>query len=175
MAKTKPEITTIEQQPVDDGKRPEQGPAEVRKVTPMELQRFKGSEYERAEYVCTAHDHTTPQDLLEPGYWAHVSTLLRPRARVEAWANDGTWMAEYVALEAGRNWARLHLLQVYHFTSGDMAMTQADAMTPYEITFRGPHSKWSVVRKSDRAVLHEGSDTARGATDWLTERMAAGM
>ena len=174
MAK-KLDSATEEQQTVEGNQQSAPAAKSERKVTPMDMPRFKGSEYERAEYVCTAHDHTTPQDLLEPGYWAHVSTLLKPRARVEAWANDGTWMAEYVTLEAGRNWARLHLLQVYHFTSGDMAMTQADAMTPYEITFRGPHSKWSVIRKSDRAVLHDGSDTARQATEWLTERMAAGI
>lgn len=149
--------------------------AAERKVTQMEQPRFKGVEFMRSEYLCTAHPNTTPEDLLAPEYWAHISAQLRPRDRIEAWANDGSWMAEYVVLEAGRNWARLHLLQVYHFTSGDQAMTQADAMSPYEITFRGPHAKWSVVRKSDRQVVHEGAETARAAAEWLTGRMQAGV
>ena len=127
----------------------------------------------RSEYLCTAHPNTTPEDLLAPEYWAHISAQLRPRDRIEAWANDGSWMAEYVVLEAGRNWARPHLLQVYHFTSGDQAMTQADAMSPYEILHRGPHCQWSVIRKVDREVMHEGEATMDGAVAWLKERLKA--
>jgi hypothetical protein len=144
-----------------------------RKVRPMEVMRFNGEEFSRMAWVCTAFEHTNPEDLLQPEYWAHVATKLTPRSRIEAWADDGSWMAEYVVLEAGRNWARLHLLTVHHFTSADIAQTLADRMSPYEITHRGPHAKWSVIRKSDRQVLSEGYETARGAAEYMDERLKA--
>lgn len=144
-----------------------------RKVRPMEAPRFRGVEFVRNEWLCTAFEHTTPQDLLDPAYWAHLSSQMKPRDRVEAWADDGTWMAEYVVLESGRTWARLHCIAAHHFTTADQARTQADAMSPYAIEFRGPHNKWSVIRKTDREVMHEGEETVRAATEWLEERMKA--
>lgn len=146
-----------------------------RKVRQIEAPRFAGLEYGREAWLATAFADTTPQDLLEPSYWSHVSMKMRPRARVEAWADDGTWMAEYVVLDCGRNWAKLHLLAVHYLTTADVAATAADAMSPYEVTYRGPHSKWSVVRKADRVVMHEGSETMMAATTWLQERMKAGV
>lgn len=148
-------------------------PPDERKVRAMDIARFRGEEFLRSKWLATAFEHTTPEDLLKPDYWAHVSTHLRPRDRIEAWADDGTWMAEYVVLEAGRNWARLSIVSVHRFTNADQAMTHADALAPYEITHRGVHSKWSVIRKSDRQVMSEGYDTMRGATDWLAEHMKA--
>ena len=158
---------------VDQAAAPKSPPAAERKVTPMDEMRFKGAEYAREQWLVTAHENTTPKDLLEPSYWAHVATKLRPRARIEAWANDGTWLAEYVVLEAGRNWAKLHLLSVHHLTTADVAQTQADLLSAYEVTFRGGHCLWSVIRKIDREVVHEGEQTMDGAVAWLKERLKA--
>lgn len=144
-----------------------------RAVTPMDLQRFKGREYMVSDYVCTAHPHTEPEDLLKPEYWAHVSTHVTPRTSIEAWGDDGTWMARYVVLEAGRNWAKLHMTEKHRLTTVDVALTQAEAMSPYEITHRGPHCQWSVIRKKDNQVVHEGEATRDGAVNWLRERLKA--
>lgn len=176
MAKTPPQNKTAEpaQAPAPAPTAHAPAPAE-RKVRQIESQRFAGLEFGREAWLATAFAGTTPQDLLEPAYWSHVSMKMRPRARVEAWADDGTWMAELVVLDCGRNWARMHLLGVHHLTTGDVAASQADAMSPYEVTYRGPHAKWSVVRKADRSVMHEGAETMMGATEWLQERMKAGV
>jgi len=161
------------QAPAAPAKVPEAAPAEEVRATPMEQVRFKPTEYLRNTFLCTAFERTTPQQMLLPEYWAHVAHQMRPRDRVEAWANDGTWMAEFVVLDASRAWARVQLLNVHHFTTSDQARTQADAMNPYEVTHRGPHSQWSVVRKSDRMVVSEGHATIDQATNWLKERMKA--
>lgn len=170
MAKN-PEATQTSPAPVQAQKAPEP----ERKVRQIEAPRFAGLEYGREAWLATAFANTTPQDLLDPSYWSHVSMKMRPRARIEAWADDGTWMAEYVVLDCGRNWAKLHLLAVHHLTTADVATSQADAMSPYEVTFRGHHAKWSVIRKTDRAVMHEGSETMMAATTWLQERLKAGV
>ena len=149
-----------------------------RKVTQMDQPRFKGVEFMRSEYLCTAHPNTTPEDLLAPEYWAHISAQLRPRDRIEAWANDGSWMAEYVVLEAGRNWANVKTLNCWNLSGEDIARTSAAiaaeyAGLPYEVKFRGEHCLWSVLRKSDNAVMHENEGTKGGADQWLRERMKA--
>lgn len=144
-----------------------------RGVTPADKQRFKARNFEVNDYVYTAHENTVPEDLLAPDYWAHISQELTQRARIEAWANDGAWMAEYVVLDTGRNWAKLHLLHKYQLTRLDPAQAEAEAASPYSIEHRGPHSKWSVLRKSDSAVVHEGEETRDGAAGWLRERLKA--
>lgn len=147
--------------------------AKERKVQPAEAVRFKSTEFVWTRYALTANAGVTPQDMLAPEYWAHIAAQLKPRDEVVAWADDGTWRAEFVVLGSDRNWARVHLVGVSHFTSADVAQTLADQLSPYEISHRGPHSKWSVIRKSDRMVVAEGYDTARQATEWLEGRMKA--
>ena len=146
---------------------------EDRKITPIDDQRFKLAEHGREHWLATAHENTRPSDLLRTDYWAHVSNKLRPRARIEMWANDGSWMAEYVVLEASRNWARVAMLQAHILTGADISQTQADGLSPYEIAHRGPHHQWSVIRKIDREVMHDGEPTMQGCVDWLQERMKA--
>lgn len=144
-----------------------------RGVTPADKQRFKQRNFEVSDFVYTAHENTVPEDLLRQDYWAHIAQELTPRARIEAWANDGSWMAEYVVLDTGRNWAKLHLLAKHQLSKLDPAQAEAEAASPYSIEHRGPHAKWSVLRKSDNEVVHEGSETREGAATWLRERLKA--
>lgn len=156
-------------------KQPTEEPIKVeRKVEQLNPIRMKEGQYERTVWVITAHENTYPQDFTDPAYWSHVASKLRPWDRIEARANDGTWYAELIVLEAGRNWARVQLLSAISLTTADIAMTQSNKLSAYEIVFRGPHSQWSVIRKADREVVHEGETTQGGAVNWLNERMKAG-
>lgn len=150
-------------------------PPEDRKVEQLNPTRMTEAEYQRSIYVCTAHANTRPTDLLDPAYWAHVSAKLKPWDHLEVRANDATWYAEYIVLEAGRTWAKVHMLNHTSLTSQDVAASQASALTPYLVVHRGEHSKWSVVRKVDHEVVHEGEATQGGAVDWLNERLKAGL
>lgn len=149
--------------------------AEERKVEQLNPTRMADAEYQRNIHVVTAHANTLPEDLLDPAYWSHVATRMKAWDHIEARANDGTWYAEYIVLEAGRTWVKTHMLRSASLTSADVATSQATAMMPYEVVFRGPHCMWSVVRKADREVMHEGEGTQGGAIDWLNERLKAGL
>lgn len=127
-----------------------------RKIQPITHTDLKESEFVRPFYCATVPFGTQPNDLLSPEYWAHVANQLKPWARIEARAVDGTWFAEYVVLDVGRTWAKLHMLNQHNLTTPDVALSQANAMSPYEVKWRGPIAKWSVVRKSDSAVQTEG-------------------
>lgn len=152
---------------------PAVAPAPERTITQLNPIRLKGAEYERITWVVTAHEHTEPSDLLRPDYWAHVAAKLGPWHRIEARANDGSWYGEYLVLEAGRSWARVKMLHIWPLTTTDVALSQAAQMTPFEVMFRGPHNLWSVIRKSDKAVMHEGEQTEGGAIDWMNDRLKA--
>lgn len=146
---------------------------EDRKLVPADPQRFQGAEFKRAQYILDASEGTRPEDLAQPAYWVHLGEKLRPWAEIMVRANDGLWYARLIVLEAGRNWAKVHIEQVEHLSTAEVAITQADAMSPYEVKYRGPHNQWSVIRKADAAVVHEGSPTIDGAVAWLKGRLQA--
>lgn len=151
----------------------EQPPKAERKMEPADPQRFADAEFKRNQHVLDASEGTQVSDLTEPGYWAHLGERLRPWAEIMVRANDGLWYARVIVLEAGRNWAKVHVEHVEYLTTAEVAITQADAMSPYEIKYRGPHNQWSVIRKADQAVVHEGSGTIDGAVTWLKGRLQA--
>lgn len=142
-------------------------------VRAMETSRFKECEYERTIYVATAFEETAVEDMLKPAYWVHVASKLKPWDRIEARANDGTWWAEFMVLESGRNFARVTLLRQHNLTTSDVAQSQVAAMVEYKVVHRGPHCKWSVVRQSDKQVMHEGEAMRDGADAWLKNHLVA--
>lgn len=150
----------------------------LRKVEQMTLIRMQDAEFGRLEKVCVAHENTLPGDLLRQDYWAHVAPQLQAWARIEVRANDRSWLWEGVVLDAGRNWAIVHQLSLTHFGGADIAKTNAAiaaeyAGLPYEVQFRGEFELWSVIRKSDRAVMSEKLATKAAADKYLRERQQA--
>lgn len=140
--------------------------------------RLQEADFGRTVFVCTAMPGTLPEDLAHQAYWAHVAPSLKPWARIEVRADDASWYAECLVLEAGRNWANVKTLHCWNLSGEDIARTSAAiaaeyAGLPYEVKFRGEHCLWSVLRKADAAVMHEGEATKAGADQWLRERMKA--
>ena len=146
-----------------------------RKVQPLANDRLEEAEYRRNVLVATAHVGTVPADLLKPEYWAYVSPRLKPWDEIHVRADDGTWYAKYLVTEAGRTFARTHMLENHNLTSRDVALSQAPIIIggAYEVKYRGEHNKWSVVRTTDASVMHEFEETQGGAVNWANERLKA--
>ena len=144
-----------------------------RKVDALDPQRFQQADFRRNQYVAIASEGTRPEDLNQPGYWAHLGEKLRPWDEVMVRADDGLWYARAIVMESGRNFARVHVEHIEFLTTADVAITQADAMSPYEVKYRGGHAQWSVIRKSDQSVVHEGAQTKESAFNWLKGRLQA--
>lgn len=145
----------------------------ARGIQQLNPARMKECEFERTCYVMTAHEETLPEDLLNPDYWSHVAEKLRPWDKIEARADDGTWYAEFIVLETSRRWAKVCLLFSVALTTKDVSLSQS-AKDEYSVEFKGPMRKWSVIRKSDSAMIHEGEQTKDGAYQWLANRLKAG-
>ena len=124
----------------------------------------------------------TPQDLLNPAFWAHHAVRLRPMNEIRARAIDGTWIADLVVLDCSRTWARVHILAVHRLTTGQVAETQASEqdvkayIEGHKVVYRGQH-KWSITRNSDKAVIEEGiaeQDVAKARLEALARSHVGG-
>ncbi len=140
-------------------------------VRQLEAVRFKGAEYVRVIHHASPFDNTTPEDLLVPDYWAHVADRMKQYDRVEALSNDGTWWAEYMVVACGRAYAQLVLMQKLNLDP--VVPGKSNTIREYVVKHRGPHSQWSVIRLSDKEVVHEGSQTESAANTWLTNHLKA--
>jgi hypothetical protein len=128
-------------------------------------------------YVSTRHDAKIAQgvsieDLKVPAFWAHHAVRLRPMDEIRARAEDGTWVAYLLVLDASRTWARVKVLTHHLLGTADVSLTQAaeeevrKLKDGYKVSHRGPH-RWSVVRKLDNQVMSEGLAQREDADHWL--------
>ena len=126
--------------------------------------RFKNSEYERNIWVITPEVGTTPEDLLDSAYWAHVAIQMRPYDKVEVRADDGSYYGEMLVLLTGRTWAKVTPL---FFKQLEEATTDSAEDEEMYIKFCGPKAKWRVVRTKDKMTLSEGHVTKDLANTWM--------
>lgn len=144
--------------------------AEDKAVTQLATKRFQSAEHMRNIWYVTP-EHGTPFDaVIDPKYWAHVSARMRPRDRIEVDAEDGTYFAELMVIDAGRLFAKVKVLRKHDFESKESV---TDAGPDFEVKYAGPHAKWRVLRKSDRAVLKEGCEDKQAALTWAQEHSKA--
>jgi hypothetical protein len=130
---------------------------------------FKEAEYIRRVWCASPEKGVTVEDMLVPSFWAHVAKQLRPGDRIEAVGNDGSWFVELFVRSASGNDARVAVLRAVKLDQEVPAVESDD----YEIKYRG-NAKWSVVRKSDKAVLIDGQDTKEQAAEWLAKHLGQG-
>lgn len=134
-------------------------------------------EHYRQDYVAVIPQEVDPKDLEDPSYWAPVASQFRPFGRIEARAEDGTWIAELVITSLGRNFAICKQIAFHRLTSADIDQTRISAeetkATGYEIQWKGQHNKFCVIRESDGAIVHKGEDQKSGADKWLGEHLKA--
>lgn len=137
-------------------------------LAPSALQLF---EQVSSRYDAAVPQGIAPEALLDPAFWAHDAKKLRPFDEIRIRAEDGTWIADLEVLDCSRTWAKVKILRIYQLTSPDVALTQAseqevkDFVAKHQVTWRGQH-KWSIVRKSDKAVLMQGLEKDAAAL-WL--------
>lgn len=129
------------------------------------------------DYASTRYDARIPtgvskDDVLRPEFWAHHAKDLRPFDEIRARAVDGSWVSYLMVLDCSRTWARVMQMNHYNLTSSDIAMTQsseqevAAMIAAHEVRYRGA-AKFSVIRKSDEALIKDGIASKAEAQTWL--------
>lgn len=139
---------------------PDEAKKPIVQINPM---RVKLAEVDRQDWVATAEMGTTLEQIIEPSYWAHMASKLKPYDHIEVRVDDGIWLAQLLVKEAGRNWAAVLMLQSYKLETADVAQTRS---SKYKIDWKGPHLKFCVIRLEDGERLQEQM-TKRDAQVWL--------
>lgn len=145
----------------------EQKPKQVRVLAPTRVQL---TEHANTNFTVTVEEGTAPDDVLDPAYWAHIAARMSPYDEIRIRTDDGIWFARALVSSCGRNWARVKLLELHQLTSADIEMTATDTLETHVVRYRGPLHKFSVIRKSDNAVLKEGM-LKDEASRWLAEHL----
>lgn len=121
-----------------------------------------------AEQKVVSYHHTLPAGVpldavMDPAYWSHVSSKLRPGYRIEVFAEDGSVWAMLLVLSAGKVEAKVHVLQQVD-TSGVEAIVET---LDYEVKWRGPAKLFGVIRLSDGEVIKDMMQTKEEANTYL--------
>ena len=124
----------------------------------------------RQDWVVTAEFGTTPEQVLDTSYWAHVSSKFSPYDHIEVRCDDGSWILELIVTSCDRNWARVFLAQRYDLTTADVSETQVQK---HKVQWRGPHLLFGVLRLSDSQVVQEKLRTKEEATAWMNQHEKA--
>lgn len=117
-------------------------------------------------------EHGTPfEALLDPAYWAHVSSRLKPNDHILVDAEDGSYWGEIKVRDAGKLYAKVSKL---HYVELDHVEVEQSGheIKGFEVKYRGPVQKWSVIRLMDKAVLKDGM-LKNEANLWLTNYVQA--
>lgn len=132
--------------------------------------RMRLAEYDRQEWVCNVEYGTDLEEILDPGYWAHMAAQLKPYDHIEARSEDGTWVADLMVLGCDRTWAKVALKQKYMLTTKDVSLTQAHKHT---VEWKGPQHRWGVVRTEDAVMVKSGFQDKTEAAAWMKEHEQA--
>lgn len=135
-------------------------PAIPKRELQLQPERMQLAEYQRNDWVVTAEQGTTTDDIINPIYFAHMAAMMKPYDHIEVRVDDGTWIADLLVLQIERNWARVKLMNYHELAVVDEVNT---APSSYEAVWKGPHLKWSVLRKSDKANIKPGFNDRVGA------------
>lgn len=139
-------------------------------LPPLHFDRIQSSEYARNIWIITPEVGTAPEELLAPDYWSNLAHKLKQRDRIEAWAEDLRWYAEYLVLDVGRNWAKVYLCEGSVEELREFEPKRANMIVPgHEVEYAGLHAKWRVKRLKDSVVLKDRCETEGEAISWLVE------
>lgn len=126
--------------------------------------RMSHAEFVRQDWVATAEEGTTIEDVLDPNYWSNMAAQMKPYDRIEVRVDTGEWLLELLVMNTDRNWASVVVLHQHDLQpeDGEVAVPEA-----FAAKFRGPLHRWCVVRKSDNEVLESKLESKEAASEWI--------
>lgn len=127
------------------------------------------AQQKRNVYYYTAPEGTPVEVYLKPETWVHVGGRLSPMDRMEIFAEDGKYFAELICLNAGPQWAHMHLLRCVSLVDPE----PDEKPTDFEVKYGGPARRYGVRRLSDNEWLIRDCQTHEEAAAWLANHRAA--
>lgn len=144
----------------------------------LQQSRFKPAGHFTQKYEMVVEHGVTIEDIKQPIFYAHVAASLKPFDTITVTSDDLTLYAEVLVLAAERTAATVTVLREYDLTKADVVKHESDNfdLSDFEIKYRGPASKFSLIRKDDNAVIREGfatkDDAEKSLKDYLKTQAA---
>lgn len=118
---------------------------------PLPPTNLQNSAHYRTHYAAIVAQGDGIDVITKPEYWIHVSRQLKRMDVIDVLPEDESYYAELLVLSVGVGYAKVMVLreiQLNTVEDGDSDIT--------EVKYGGIHNRWTVVRKSDHAVLQTG-------------------
>lgn len=139
-------------------------------------------EHAHADYVRRIHRATPPEgttleDVKDPAFWGHVAEKMTQYDRIEVIPQGGAWFAELLVVNCSKVHAKVAVLSFTKLSGDTTAKDKKEGENDnkdelFDIQFKGPQRKWSVLRKADKAVLKEEFTSKDDAAAWLVANRA---
>ncbi|MDP3553064.1 hypothetical protein [Methylocystis sp.] len=137
--------------------------------------RFALAEYTRAVYFATVEQHITLENVLQPGFWQHVASQLKPYDEIIVANDDCSWRAQLLVADVWHQGCRVVELSRVDMTAEDEGGN--DVADDLRVKWRGPVHRWCVVR-TDGVIMRGGLENKNTALENLAaiaqERAAVG-
>lgn len=127
--------------------------------------RMKASEFANTNYTVVVENDTTFEDIQKIEFWSTHAYKMRNLDRVTIVPDDTTWLADALVLQAGKNWARVRILNSYRLDA-EKSGTETD---PHYVEWKGPHRKWEVIRRQDGEVIKSELQSREDAQLYMRE------
>lgn len=137
-----------------------------RVVQALNQTRIKEAAFMRNEWFVSVPAGTMADDLSDSAYWRNVAQMFKPFDMIEAVTEDGAWYARFIIIKADRLWAKVHRLEFANLLVAHENMPLTEDQN-HAVEWKGPTSKFAVIRKSDMAVLKDGFQSQLEGMQWL--------
>lgn len=142
-------------------------PLAVKKpVVALNQTRLSEASFRRTEWCVTAPQGTIFEDILVTDYWRNVGQMLKPCDMIDVVTEDGAWYARLIVISSDRLWAKVTTILHVDLTAAKRDMPSTD-FDNHDIIWKGPMSKFAVIRKKDSAALKDGFTSKLDAMQWL--------
>jgi hypothetical protein len=140
------------------------------KVLKLPERRFQLAQSVRNVWHATI-DSAWPRDVIyQPTFWAHLRSSGRPAPGDEIIVrpDDMSWRAHLEVRDVGPQAAYVNEIHFKEYT--DLTLEKMAAVSPsFEVKWRGPHHKHSVVRISDNATVQPGFESREAGLRWIVD------
>lgn len=125
------------------------------------------AEHKRRDFVAFIGDNVTLDQVCEQSFWAHVAEQFRPMTRIECQWKDGSKIVHLRVRYCERNYAVVKVVGTEDLGDSKASLPPATSLRFFS-KFRGP-KRWSVIRRSDEALMVEDLATQGLAEAWIAE------
>lgn len=138
-------------------------------MTQMTSGRMKLAEHARNVHIVSVPAGVAFDEVSVPSYWAHVAHQIKPKDRLELWAEDRSWFADAIVVKASR--LEVHIRKVAYLDMDAAAEPVAARKDGYHVDFGGPVDMYRVIRNGDARIMTLGL-TKPEAEQWIADQVA---